>query len=782
MIKPLHLKSLMEHLNRNRFSTAINIFGFAVSLTFVILIGLYIQEQLRVDERHVHAENIYRLEHNKGVTFSAPIAPGLEARYPEIESVVRIIYFSDGQLYSPLTGQVYQENVWHADSTLFDIFSFDFVEGDPHTALSEWSNVVLTESLARRMFGAEAALGQRVKSYKGATEDMIVSGVIRDFEGMHFKRVEIIHPMSKLRRGDEMFGDNFNSFSSRRLYATYILTKSGTDLSSKSDDMSQYFRELGDPLFTSDASQAVHLTPLGEVYLADERDQTGWFRSSSSVFLIMLGVSAALVLIFAMINYVNLSVAQAGARAKESAIRQLMGEMKGRLIAGFIIESILMCVVSVAIALLFAKIAEPYFQQVMNTEASLAKGLDLGNVLLIIGLVLLVGGTSGMVPGMVIASYKPIDVVRGSLARKTKMTFSKVLISTQYAISIVLIGCTIIIGQQVHYMQTRHLGYQSRCILSMDNPVGMGGQVSLREQLMAIPGVERVSFVRGHPTQGGRAASWALDNGENVSVRQFQGDSAYMSMMNFEILHRTGIEDQEAVWLNETAWSMLGLAPNATELQVNSELKLKLKGRIRDFHFQDYTQPVGPVSVMQMPTLERGYEILVQVSDADLYGVADRVGKLYNQQTGGETFRGTFLDDQIAAQYAGQRRMADIIGALSVVAIVIAALGMLAMATYFTRQREQEVAIRKTFGSTTREVLVLLMGSFLRLVVIAFVVATPLTIYIMQQWLSGYAYRVHLSWVVFAISGIAVSLIAGASVWWHSRRTAHTNPVMVLRK
>lgn len=773
--------SFGKFLLKNKSYAIINIFGFAVSLMFVILIGLYIQDEWRVDRQHLCADRIYRLEHTKGITFGSPTAPGLEARYPEVEATARIWGYPNGQLYSPVMGQLYLGDVWYADSTIFDLFSFPFAEGDPHTALQSKDQVVLSESFARKMFGEEPALGQPVKVYEKSKSEFIVSGVVRDFDRTHFKPVDIIYPMSKLQADDRMFQMNFNDFRTRS-YATYILTKQGTDLPSKAAEMPAHFRELGDPLFVNDPTQEARLIPLQDIYLHRAIDDTGWFRGNSSAFVLILGLTALLILAFAMINYINLSVAQTEFRAKGVAIRLLLGETKGRLFAGFIMESVVMCFVSLLIGLGLAHIVEPYFQQVMHTSVGMSSGATVGNVLLLSVTVILVGGISGLVPAIVINRYKPIDVVRGTLIRQSRMTFGKALIVFQYVIAIVLIGCTISISRQVRYMQTQDLGFESDCIIGMNNIVGKDNQAGFKNQLMAISGVEQVSFTRGYPTEGGQTIELKLDNGEQLQLQEFLGDTAFMSLIDFEVLHRTGVDDAEAVWLNETAWRRLGLAPDASEMSTNSQLNLKLKGRIRDFHFQDYTQPVGPVIVGLLPAYERGWQLLIKVSKTDPYGTLAKIRQLCNAQAGGEVFDGVFLSEQIAAQYDKQRQMVGIIGTLSIVAIVISSLGMLAMATYYTRQREREVAVRKVFGSTTREVLIRVLSSFGRMVGIAFVVAVPIILYLMREWLAGYAYRIPLSWTIFALSGAVALFIAVSSVMWQSIQTANTNPVNVLRK
>ncbi|WP_298064864.1 ABC transporter permease [uncultured Rikenella sp.] len=399
------LKSFWNFLRRNKLFTAINIFGFAVSLMFVVLIGLYIQDELRVDRQHEKGERIYRLEHAKGVLFGAPTAPGLEARYSEIEATVRIWGYPGGQLYSPVMEQLFWGDVWYADSTLFDVFSFPFVEGDPHTALQAKNNIVLSESFARKLFGNRSAVGQPVKVSEKSRAEFIVSGVIRDIDRTHFRSVDMIYPMSKLQAEDRMFQTNFDDFGTRS-YATYVLTKPGADLSSKTAEMPAFFRELGDPTFVNDPTQTIRLVSLRDIYLHPAIDNTGLFRGNNATFVLILGLTAVLILVFAVINYINLSVAQSGFRAKEAATRRLLGGSRGSLFGGFILESLIICFVSFVLGLLMASSVEPWFREVMQTDISIKENFTTENVLLALAGVLVIGAVSGLVPAFVLTRFQ----------------------------------------------------------------------------------------------------------------------------------------------------------------------------------------------------------------------------------------------------------------------------------------------------------------------------------------------------------------------------------------
>lgn len=772
----------------NKGHTAINVFGFAVSLMFVILIGLYIQDELRVDRQYVNGDRIFRVEYEGSAMLPPALGGALENRYPEVEAVTRVYGLQEMKI-DPVAGFTVEQTlgkVMFVDSTFFRIFSFPFVEGRSDHVLRTPNEVVLTESFARRLFGDRAGemVGQMLQI---AERQFIVCGVVRDFERTHFANPDLLVRMEQVT--PFCFGFEVPEFlevlNGCYDFSTYVLGHRQANLAERLDtsELHRAFTEAFQLYpFRRGNKRGARLCPLREVYLNPVVGRAS--RTNSWSYLAILGVAAGAILLFAVINYINLSVAQTEFRAKGAAIRLLLGETRGRLLGGFIVESVVMCFVSLLIGLGLAYAVEPWFQQILHTSVRVSDGLTAGNILLLLGGVLVVGAVSGLVPATVISRYKPIDVVRGTLVRQSRMTFGKALIVSQYAIAIVLIGCTITIGRQVRYMQTQDLGFETHCILGMTNNwlLGAGGQDGTRSQLMEIPGVERISFVRNYPTDGGAIQEWTLENGERMQIRQFEGDTAFLALMGFEVLHRTGIDDAEAVWLNETAWRRLGLSPEATEVAANSRLKLKLKGRIRDFHFEDYTRPVGPVMINTLPSYERPYQILIQVSKGDPYGTRERIRLFNNERTGGETFDGRFLDERVAAQYDRQRQMAEIIGTLSIVAIVIAALGMLAMATYYTRQREREVAVRKVFGSTTGEVLLRVLGSFGKMVGVAFVVAVPIILYLMREWLSGYAYRISLSWTIFALAGGVALLIAGGSVLWQSIRTVHTNPVEVLRK
>lgn len=788
MSNSLQLKAFWNFLQRNKLFTAINIFGFAVSLAFVVLIGLYVQDELSVDDFQANKERIFRLEYAERSNLPPALGAAVVARYPEIEAVTRI--YACDLTVAPIAGFTAEENTadgLFVDSSFFSIFSYPFVEGSPATAMQTSRDVVLTRRFARRIFGNESATGRTLHIGK---HDFTVGGVVDDFEHSVFRSPDILLPVEKAFAVAYGIDDpsQMAVINGNYDFGLYLLGRPGSDLATRLDtaELNRLFLEdLQLDLFRSGNINHPRLCPLKEVYLSPIPGQGT--RSNTRTYLLILGATAALILLFAVINYINLSVAQSGFRAQEVAMRRLLGGSRGSLFAGFIVESLLLCFVSFGIALLLASTAEPWFRTVMQSDISVAKGFTTGNVVLALVGVGLIGTISGLVPAYVLTRTEPIDIVRGTFRRQTKMVYSKILITFQYGITIVLIGCTITIGRQLDFMRHSDLGFDSAHVIICKNRFTASQRDAVRGELMSIPGVTAVSFADNLPGIGhynGRYGHYDLDRRLH-DLAGFNGDSAFLNVLGIVPLRETGRvnADGRRYWLTETAWRDLELAEDATEYTrgENPRYNFAIAGLLRDFHADNFTEPILPAVVCVIPEY-RGRQVLIRVTPAAGWAVMDHIAEVYNRHAGGNYFNGRFLQQEIDNQYRTQQRMGEMVGVFALLAIVISALGMLAMATYFMRQREREVAVRKVFGSTSRQALARVMASFLKLVGVAFVVAVPVIGYLMRGWLAGYAYRIPLSWTIYALAGAVALLIAGSSVLWQSWRTVRANPVDVLRK
>ncbi len=781
MKNSFQLKAFLTFLSRNKLYTAVNLCGFAVSLAFVLLLGLYLQREYAVDADQPNADRIFKLTTSAGNAFAPPAAADLQNRYPEIERTLRVgnIELNDITVTREGTKERFSGEALFVDTTFLQMFSFPLVEGTPQSVMRTKQDVVLTESFAKKLFGDAPAIGKTI-SLADHMNPFTVSGVVVDLKNTHFRNPAVLAPFPAV--GDYYGAPYLVNFWGWCMPSLYLQARPGTDLPAKVDDMLSYFQSNGAYwLYGRDSTLGVQLTPLREAYFETSLGAKHNHNTNDASWLRVLGFMALLVLVFALANYVNLSMAQTGFRAKEAAMRRLLGGTRGGLFFSFILESLLLCVVSFGLALVLASALEPWFQQVMNSSVALSGLLTPLNILVMLAGIVLLGVLAGILPALVIVRFQPIEVVKGTFRRRTKMVYSKVLIATQYAITIALIGCTFTILRQVHFMRTTDLGYNTDFIIGFSNPVGQAQQSSLQAELLRVPGVEQVVLSNGYPPRKSNNNSFEDGDRNAYSFQIYEGDSSFMSLMGFHVLHRTGVEDADAVWFNETAWKMAKLAPDATEWRVTDQWKMKLKGYVRDFHSYGLDRPIGAEMIRPFNPQGTAWNVLVKVSPADPFGAFDRVRETTVKFAGGDVFDGEFLDQTIAHLYETQNRMSKIMGWLTIVALAISTMGMLAMATYFIRQRTQQIAIRKVFGSTEAEVLVRLLRSFLWLVVVAFVVAAPAIALLMQRWLSNYTYRISLSWQIFAVAFLAAFVVALVAVLWNALQAAYANPVKSLK-
>lgn len=770
-----HWKSFRNSLRGNILHTVVNVSGFAISLAFVIYLGLYVQDEYTVDSFHAAKDRIYRLEHRNGTRFAFPVADRIKDRFPEVQTVVRTL--SREVILRDAEGHDCLGRALVTDSAFFSVFSFPFVEGGPSHAMRTQNEAVLSESFARKCFGTEPALGRTINLYG---KRYVVSGVVRDFAHTHFLRTDVFLPYSFIV---SEWGERIVS-KETEAWNLYLLAGVGTDPAARLSEVEHWLRsETGSVGETRNRSiEGLTFRPLQKVYFAPSADDPTGQRANNAAFLVILTVVALSILVFAVINYINLSVAQLGSRAQEMALRRLLGESRSGVFTARIVESIALCALAVVVSLFLVALLQPGLQKVLNTEVSLAVGLTWSNLAILIGGVVLLGGISGAIPAAMIARFRPIEIVRGTFRRRTKMVYSRVLIAFQYGITIVLIGCTITILAQLRFMRTSDPGFDKERLILCSSLLDAREQNGFRDRLMAIPGVERVSFVRGYPmAEELETLEIETPDGETIVLDSYVGDTAFVPILGLEILHRTGVEHDQACWLNETAWRRLGLEDEATEYRTGQGKTLRIRGKIRDFHSRDFTHGIEGCLIRPLGEHE-AWEILIKVSVGDPFGTMERIRASYNEYVGGNLFDGRFMDRYIDDLYRKQASISQMISILAVVAIVISSLGMLAMATYFTRQRMQEVAVRKTFGAQNTEVLRQLMFGFLKLVLVAFVAAVPVILYLMREWLSDYAYRIPLSWWIFAASGLLAGVMAGAMVFGQALKISRVSPVLVLKK
>lgn len=765
-------RAFLNFLGRNKLYTAINIFGFSISLMFVILLVTYTRQEYAVDQFHSNKERIFRLCNESGSCFAPLIGRDLKARYPEIETYVRL--FETDEVAT--TGERHlKAKILLSDPDFFRMFSFRLAEGDTAQVLRSKNGALLSESFARNLFPEGDYLDKTV-TIKG--ESVPVTGILRPFGNSQFVTPDVMlsfEEWAPLVYGwDGVLKRGYASAS----FPLYLMLKPHADLSAKMPDMLSHLKTYYWP-YKDDHARELTIIPLTEVYLSNPLYASEHIRIGSKTLINTFFSVAMLILLFAVINYINLSTAQSESRAREMTVRRLLGCSRKALFTRLIVESVLLCILSLLIALLLAGIAEPIFNRILQTHISVSNLFSASNLGIGVVAIILLGLLTGVIPASVITRARPIDVVRGSFRHKTKMVYNKILIGFQYLITIVLLGCTLTMSRQIDMMLHADLGFDTANKLYLSIPdLNPGQSAGLKNQLLQIAGVENVALVRGVPMLGSNNTSDTWHD-QPISIQRFEGDSSYLKIMGFRILRDNRTDDRKAIWLNETAMQAMELPDSASYCEY---FKCPIAGIVQDFRYRDLTHPAEPCIIEHMQDNYWPWACIIQLTNLDSPVTLRTIERVYREYTGGMPCEYKTYDEVMHQQYAAQQRMSDILFGFTLVAILISALGILAMATYFIRQRSMEIAVRKVFGSTNREVLQRLVLHFVRYVLAAFVIAVPVIWYLMHDWLSQYVLRIPLSWTIFALAGLTALSIAVATVFGQSWRAANSNPVDAIKR
>lgn len=795
MFRQLDLRSWFTFLGRNRLYTAVNFIGLALALAFVLLVADYTVRQFTVDRFQTRADRIYAVCSEESAASGYYLQKHLRDRYPEIESTCSVAFFEDSDAGSTpveIGRQKFLASVLYADTTFFRMFDFTLLEGAREEALAARENVVLSESFARKVFGTFDPLGQTLR-LDNDDRTYVVSGVMRDIERSAIPAADIV---MRAERITETNAANDERMSNSGAGVTFLLERRGADLQAKVPDMLAFFKEIYWPYQGNVVSQ-VRLVPLRELYFEPVNNTNKLAHGSRSFLYILLGVGLV-VLVFAVMNYINLTVAQAGFRAREMAARRLLGAPRGNIFLKWVLESMLFCAAALLIASCIAELFVPWASQLLGTKVAVWDDLSwpaAGGCLLA---VVVLGVVSGFVPALLVARYQPIDIVRGTFRRHAKTVYGRVLIALQNVITIVLLAASITIELQIRHLVNAPLGYETHDILNIGTDI-FPDRSSIRrfcDELRSLPEIEAVGLGCGTPHDRGNNNTIAYGPDRMVSFQVFIGDSTYFRILGLERLRDNHVAVAAGsgasrdfwasnVWhINQYALHELGIAEDAPEFKVGKELSypVVVAGIYRDF--QVGTALDAPTSVLLRevndPDGFQPWNILVK-THGDHAAVYHAVEELFRQTTDGGSFAARYITDEIADDFAAQQRLLHIIGIFTLVALLISSLGLFAMAAYYIQQKRQEIAVRRVFGASRREMLTRLVRNFMALVGAAFVIAVPIAVWGLRRWLEEYSVRIALSPWIFLAAGLFAAVVALLSVGWQSRRAADADPVESLK-
>lgn len=793
-----YFKIAVRNLRKRPFYTGINVLGLAVGMACTIIISVYIYHELSYDRFHQHAERIHRLAtHVKigeteftGAAASAAVAQTLVDEVPEVEMAVRMTQ-RDNILFQKGDILLKEDKVLAADPDFFRLFSFPLLQGDPSTVLQEPSSVVMTQEATHRYFGDRDPLGEQIlindKPYA-------LTGIMEKVpENSHFHFDIVYSYLSEPASKNQGWGE-INA-------ATYFLVSEHANIQAVDEQLTlllkKYFGEYD--LFQELGYTVEILTqPMVDVHMHSQL--RGEFEPNSDIkYLYIFGAIAAFILLIACVNFMNLATARSSDRAREVGIRKTLGSARGMLMRQFLGESLLLSLFSTILALGLAEILRTPFNQIAETQIQLPV---LTNWFL--PAVLLLGVVTGLLaggyPAFYLTRFRPSQVLKGRLASGTKNRLLRnSLVVFQFVISIVLIVCTLMVYEQLSYVRNKNLGFNKENVLVLKNGSALGNSgIAFSNTLRGLSEVNNVSFTNVSPLAGydGTIFIPAVQD-DSLGGMTFRDEEAQVLnnlMVSYDYLPTMGIQLREgrnfsrdiaadsanyAIILNEQAVEALGLQkPLGSQVMVASEFEAVVVGVVEDYHYQSLRSRVEPL-VLVLSDRQDFMEVSL-ISD-NLPQTLAKIDALWRQQTGGLPLDYSFVDEDFDALFRADQRLGMIFGGFTSLAILIACLGLLALAAFIAEQRTKEIGVRKVMGASVRHIVLLLTKDFTRLVLVAFVVAVPLAYFAVQRWLEDFAFRVDISVASFLISGILALFVAWLTVSFQSVRAARANPVKSLR-
>lgn len=766
-----NLRPFIVFLGRNKLYTFITVFGFAVALMFTVLVSLYARDEFSKDNFHTNGHRVWTYHTEGGKCYvPPPIGNDLVGRFPQIEKAALIANW--GTTIQDRNGEKMGASCLLTDSTLFSILTFDFIEGEASTALLSDDMIVLSENFALKTFPGESALGKTLIVPKfnpdGSDRTLTVGGVIRNIKNSVIPNLDIIARIGIRKSMWIGFVQGYDAGN----YNLLLLAAEGTNLNDYSQEVTDFLtNDIKYWTFIKGFAKQANFTPLRDIYFSD---LTTCMNTGDKTFVLVLILTALAILFFAVINYINLSVAQSSFRAREMATRRLLGAGVGEIFGRFIVESTVLCLIAFLLGLSMAQMAEPVFNDMVEADVRISSEFTTLNIGMSAGLVLLLGVISGLVPAFVITRFKAVEVVKGAFTYRTKKIYSRVLITFQYLITVVLIGTTVLISQQVNYLRHKELGFNIKGMYVIPTGTSPENMQSVRSRLMEIPGVERVGFSSGIPTTWGNNNSFVY-NDVQQSFTIFECDSTCFDMLGFKVLKHNG--NNKPMWINEKGLAELGFT-EVPDKVASENFGYEIGGLIGDFHFRGIT---GAISSAMVSDRILGWpnEIVLELTSEQ---AIDQIKTTMAEITGGSPFYGEWMEDQVMRWSEETRRQGELVGALAIIAVIISALGMLAMATYFIRQRTLEIAVRKVHGATRSEILGKLMWSFLSMVLVAYVLALPMLWYIARNWLDTFAYRIDINEIMFIIPALIALAVASSTVLWQAYRAMRIPAALTLKK
>jgi putative ABC transport system permease protein len=801
-----YLKSALRNITRNKFYSVLNILGLSIGLISTIFILLYIQDELSFDKYNKNYKRIYRLEsdfrisekHDKFAVTSVPIAPAMKIEYPEIEQYARIV--DNGNMFIRYKNkEFYEKKIYSADSSYFKVFTCEFLKGSPDNALTEPNTMVVTESFAKKYFGEANPLGEVLRD--GDNMNYKITAVIKDLPGNTHLTYDALTSMATIAK---VYGkDQFNSLKPEAFWNvgiySYILLKPNADIKNIHAKFPAFNKKYMEPLGKQiNADFKLITTNLADIHLSTKNLEGDLPRGSMS-YVYIFSFVALFILLIASINYMNMATSRSANRAKEVGIRKVLGAFRAQLSRQFLSESVLLAFISLIISLAFIQLLLPLFNELSDKHLTFGVFSNPFIFIGIIAITLVVGLISGSYPAFYLSSFMPARVLKGKIdSGRNSGYLRKTLVVFQFVISIMMIIGTLTVSRQLRYMKTKDLGFDKGNIVvaEIQDTVFVKKIPAFREELLQNPAIEAVSASTGVPGKIRSIQVMRVENGskmQELALNNFQIDYDYIPLMKMKLVKgrnfdkNMGTDLKEGVIINETAAKKLGWGDNALgkkiqygiELDGTADRNTKVIGVVKDFNYASLHNKIEPI--VMFLTKRPGFALNIRIKPENKPAALDFIKSVWGKYGVKNPFEYYFLDQNFDESYQAEAKLNKIFTVFSVISIFIALLGLLGLASFTAERRTKEIGIRKVLGSSLMEIANMFYKEFTLLIVVAFIIGTPIAFYALGLWLQQFAYHVNQTWFIFFLSDMLAWIVAMATISFHSIKAASENPVTAIK-
>jgi putative ABC transport system permease protein len=786
------MRIALRNFRKDKWFSVLNVLGLTIGITFSLFLSFYIVDELGYDKHHEKHERIYRInahleEPSRAfdvATTQQVLGPTIKKDFPEVEEMTRL-FSRERTLFKQGENNYYETKLYYADSTIFNVFSFNFAEGSAKNALNKPNTVVLTKSTAKKYFGNTPAVGKTIKT---VYDVYTVTAVFEDQPQNTHIRFDMLMSLTPfLQSLDAQFWGGFNNY-------TYVLLKPGTDAKAFEKKLLPYYDKYMASIFAQYNVKARYIVqPITDIHLKSnlqgEPEEVG-----SMSYIWIFGAVAFFMLLIACINYMNLTTARSARRAKEIGIRKVTGSSKKQLVLQFLSESLLTSFVAVLLSLLLVFLFMSAFNSISGKAFTVGTLLQPSNLLLLLTIALFTGLVGGSYPAFYLSGFKPVGILKGSLSKASgNINLRRTLVVLQFSISMIMLICTWVVYSQLNYVRKKDLGFNQERVMTVTVNTGQderGKIAAMNNDFRSLPNVKLVGTGNAYPGDANVSLNlFSVETGQGYAdkgIECYTIDENFTNALAMKIAKGRNFggpaDTLHSILVNEAMvrhfkWD------NAIGKRVKfpgdtSGNYLEVVGVVKDFNQKALYNPIEPLILFYGPN---GNKIQLKMAGDELSPTIAKVETIWKKYFPQLPFEYKFMDANFNSQYAADQKRGKIFAAFSILTIIITCLGLLGLTAFTTQQRQKEISVRRVLGASTGEVVTLITKNYLWLALIAAGVAFPVAWYFMNKWLQVFPFNTGLSVVPFIVSALVILITAVATASFHSAKAAWSNPVKSLR-